>query len=71
MNSLYPEAPNALHERLQDIFNKIDDLKDSDRHMLTALLHTVSQKHPEVIEASDLIKKGMIDSENAFDYTLS
>ena len=51
VNSLYPDAPGAVHDRLQDIFDKMDDLKDSDMHMVTCLLYTVAQKHAEVFKA--------------------
>ena len=54
VNSLYPEAPDALHDRLDDIFDKMGDLKESERHTLTAVLHTVSQKHPEVLSSAHL-----------------
>ena len=55
VNSLYPEAPDALHDRLDDIFNKMDDLKESERYTLMAILYTVSQKHPEVFPSIHLI----------------
>ena len=56
VESLYPHFPKALHDRLLDIFNKMDDLKDNDRHIVTALLQTVSQKHPEVLEDFDMLE---------------
>ena len=48
VNSLYPHNPKAVHDRLQDMFDRLDDLKDSQRHIVTSLFHTVGQAHPEV-----------------------
>lgn len=48
VSALYPHNPEAVHDRLQDLFDKIDDLNGSERHMVTAFIQTVATKHPEV-----------------------
>ena len=49
VNALYPHNPAAVHDRLQDMFDGLEDMKDNERHIVTALFQTVSTKHPEVI----------------------
>ena len=48
VNALYPHNPDAVHSRLQTMFDKLDDMKENERQIITTMFHTVSQKHPEV-----------------------
>ena len=51
VNSLYPHNPKAVHDRLQSMFDRLEDLKENDRNMMTVtkLLQVVTLKHPEVL----------------------
>ena len=49
MTSLYPHNPDAVHSRLPVMFDKLDDMKENERHITMTMLYNISQKHPEVM----------------------
>lgn len=48
VNTLYPHNPDAIHSKLQKVFDRLVDMKDGERRIMTAMFHTIAQKHPEV-----------------------
>ena len=48
VESIYPYNINAVHNRLQDMFDKMDDLTDKQQSVFIVLFYFVSRAHPEV-----------------------
>ena len=48
VESIYPYNVNAVHNRLQDMFDKMDDLTDKQQSVFIVLFYFVSRAHPEV-----------------------
>ena len=48
VSTVYAHNPSAVHNRLQDMFDKFSELAERDQQEVAKLLQYVGQKHPEV-----------------------
>ena len=45
---MYPNNPQPVHERIDDIFRMFDECKEDEQRHFAYLLNTVAQHHPKV-----------------------
>ena len=48
VTKLYPHDPAAVHSKLQDIFDNLEDMKEDERSYLLIIINEIAQVHPEV-----------------------
>ena len=49
--ALYPHNPTAVHNKLEDLFQSLDDMKEYERSYILCMINEIAQVHPEVSRA--------------------
>lgn len=49
VTAVYPYNPEPVHSRLQELFDKTEELKDQDQFAVIQILTDVAERNPQVL----------------------